>query len=218
MSLDPSRLMQYVLALRQSGVTQPALLAAMERAPRSAFAPPAFMGPALEDLAIPLGDGEVMDRAVEVAERLLWLGPRPSDKVLEIGAGTGFLTAILSHLCKRVVAVERRLDLVSQARASIGALRIMNAHIHHGDGLLGWPEDAPFDRIVLGGAAPPFIPRLIAQLAPGGWLLAPTGLGAQVRWRLFEKLGDVLQERADFGPAQARPLAPGLSAGLEGAG
>jgi protein-L-isoaspartate(D-aspartate) O-methyltransferase len=211
MNVDPSRLMRYVLGLRQAGITDPRLLSAMERAPRSAFAPAAFSALALEDLPIPLGEGFEMSTALQAALQVRWLDPQPQDKILEVGAGSGFLTAILSHLCKRVQAVERRLDLVSQARASLGAMRIMNAHIHHGDGLLGWPDEAPYDRIVLGATAPPFIPKLIAQLAPGGVLLAPAGLGATPHWRRFEKVGEHLVERADFGPASALALKPGLA-------
>jgi protein-L-isoaspartate(D-aspartate) O-methyltransferase len=209
MSVDPARLMRYVLALRQSGVTDARLLGAMERAPRSAFAPKEFAAPALDDVAIPLGQGYALSSAAQAAKMIAWLNPQPDDRVLEVGAGTGFLTAILAHLCRRVQAVERRLDLVSKARANLGALRVMNAHVHHGDGLRGWIEEAPYDRMVLCAAAPPFIPHLIAQLAPGGRLLAPTGIGPEPRWRLFEKVEDRLVERADWGPARMPALQTG---------
>lgn len=205
--------MAYVLALRQSGVTDARVLAAMERRPRSAFAPPAFASLALEDRPIPIGEGQTSPRPSDVARWLSQLDVRPEHRVLEVGAGSGFITGVLAGMARKVVAVERRRALVSHARASLGQQRIMNAHVHHGDGLLGWPDEAPFDRMILNGAAPPYVQTLIAQLAPGGLMLAAAGLAPAVHWRVFEKVDAALTVRVDLGPADVRPLEPGVAEG-----
>jgi protein-L-isoaspartate(D-aspartate) O-methyltransferase len=210
MTPDPARLMRFVLGLRQQGVTDARILSAMERAPRSVFAPPAFAGVALDDVDVPIGFGEISPRPSQAARLLSAMQVGPGHKVLQIGAGCGALTGVLAHLCRHVVAVERQQDLVSLARAGLGALRVMNAHVYHGDGLMGRADEGPFDRIVLCGAAPPFIPRLIADLVDGGILAAPSGMAGDIRLRRFEKSEGRLVEREDFGPIAAAPLKPGL--------
>jgi protein-L-isoaspartate(D-aspartate) O-methyltransferase len=209
--VDPSRLMAYVLALRQNGVTDARVLAAMERRPRSAFAPAAFASLALADRQIPIGEGQFSPRPSEAARLVSALDVRADHKVLEIGAGSGFITGVLAAMARKVTAVERRRALVSHARACLGQMRIMNAHVHHGDGLLGWREEAPFDRMILHGAAPPFVSALIAQLAPGGLMLAAAGLAPKVHWRVFENVDGALAARADLGPADVKPLEPGVA-------
>lgn len=209
-SVDPSRLMQYVLGLRQSGVTDPRVLSAMEKAPRSAFAPPEFAALALEDDAIPLAPGAVLQRPSVLARMVAALQVAPDHRVLEIGAGAGFGLGVLSMLAKRVVGVERRRSLVSKARANLGAMRIMNAHVHHGDGLSGWPDEAPYDRIIMHQGAPPFVPALINQLREGGLLLAPSGLPGRLHLRLFEAVEGRLLERADLGPFEAAMFEAGV--------
>lgn len=205
-AIDPSRLMQYVLALRQAGITDARVLAAMEKAPRSHFAPPEFAALALEDNSIPLPGGGAIPKPSALGRLLTMLAAQPDHKVLEIGAGAGFGTGVLSFLVKRVVGLERRRSLVSMARANLGQMRIMNAHVHHGDGLEGWADEAPYDRVLLHHGAPPFVPKLIAQMKEGALMLAPSGLPGQLHLRLFEAVEGRLVERADFGRIDAAML------------
>lgn len=208
--VDASRLMRYVLMLRQNGATDPRVLSAMEKAPRSAFVDAAFASAALENEPLPIGAGQTSPKPSDAARLLVALDVQPDHRVLEVGSGSGFLTGVLAMMARKVVGVERRRALVSKARANLGALRVMNAHVHHGDGALGWREEAPYQRILLNGVAPPFLPKLIEQLVEGGMLTAPSGLPGAVRLKRFERVEDRLVERADFGPYDAAPLEPGV--------
>lgn len=164
--------MRLMLALRQAGVTNPLVLGVLERAPRGYFLPPESGELAWENVLHPLPHGEVATKPSMVAQMLSLLELEPGSTVLEIGVGSGYQTAALALLARRVVGLERWRDLAIVARERLGRLRFMNVHVHCADGFEGWPREAPYDRIIINAAIADPAPWL-AQLAPDGMLLAP---------------------------------------------
>jgi protein-L-isoaspartate(D-aspartate) O-methyltransferase len=167
--------------LRSEGIRDPRILEAIRAVPRHIFVDEALASRAYEDTALPIGAGQTISQPFVVArmtEALVAGGVL--DRVLEIGAGCGYQTAILTRFAAKVYSVERLETLLNQARERMHALAIHNVRMRHGDGNEGWPEYAPFDGILV-AAAPPSIPQaLIDQLAEGGRLVIPVGdTGAQ---------------------------------------
>lgn len=166
--------------LRQQGIRQDAVLAALAAIPRHVFVDEALRSRAYEDTALPLGFQQtisqpfVVARMLEVAARGRALG-----KTLEVGAGCGYQAAVLSRLASEVYAVERIRKLLDKARANLRHLRLPNVRLKHGDGSLGLPEVAPFDTIVVSAAAAAVPEALRQQLAPGGRLIMPVGMQEQ---------------------------------------
>lgn len=162
--------------LTDMGIGDPRVLEVMRALPRHLFVDEALASRAYEDSALPIGHGQTISQPYTVArmtEALLARG-RP-DTVLEIGTGSGFQTAVLAALVRRVYTVERVGSLLEEARRRLTALRIRNVRLRHGDGGLGWPEYAPFDAILI-TAAPGGIPRiLVGQLAVGAPMVLPIG-------------------------------------------
>lgn len=198
---DFGGLMRFVLGLRQGGVTDARVLAAMERASRTHFAPPQFSAFALEDRALPLGDGATMTKPSLVARMLQALELRGGETVLEIGTGSGYQAGVLAAIARRVVSLERRRNLAADARAKIGLLRHMHVYVHSADGVQGWAEDAPYDAIVINGAVDAPADALLRQLAPGGVIVAASG-GRLIQWR-----NGVAR---DLGPADLPTLEAGV--------
>lgn len=198
---DFGGLMRFVLGLRQGGVTDARVLAAMERAPRTHFAPPQFTAFALEDRALPLGDGVTMTKPSLIARMLQALELRGGETVLEVGSGSGYQAAVLAAIARRVVSLERRRSIAADARSKIGLLRLMHVYLHSADGHDGWAEDAPYDAIVLNGAVTEPPPALLKQLAPGGVIVASVG-GRLTQWRNGAA--------RDLGPADIAPLEAGV--------
>lgn len=174
---DPMRLMRFVLEMRQAGVTDARALSALERAPRDQFAPPHLEDLALDDMALPLAHAQTMTKPSVVGRMIASLVVRPEHVVLEVGTGSGFQTAALATLARKVVTLERWGALVSDARARFGAARLMNVFAHVADGFEGWAEDGPYDRIIVNAAVGEPPPPLLAQLKPDGVLLAPVSEG-----------------------------------------
>lgn len=171
----PNHKIRLIMELRRHGVTDTRVLSAIERVPREEFTPPSFRDQAYEDTALPIGHGQTLSQptVVGLMSQALELGPRM--KVLEIGTGSGYQAAILSHLGRRVYTIERHKPLLDEAEARFKRLRLHNITTRLGDGWLGWPEQAPFDRIIV-TAAPPDVPQtLIDQLAPDGIMVLPLG-------------------------------------------
>jgi protein-L-isoaspartate(D-aspartate) O-methyltransferase len=151
------------------------VLSAIERVPREEFTPPSFRDQAYEDTALPIGHGQTLSQptVVGLMSQALELGQRM--KVLEVGTGSGYQAAILAQLCRRVYTIERHKPLLDEAEARFKKLRLHNITTRLGDGWLGWPEQAPFDRIIV-TAAPPTVPQtLMDQLAPDGIIVLPLG-------------------------------------------
>ncbi|MBT9447747.1 MAG: protein-L-isoaspartate(D-aspartate) O-methyltransferase [Hyphomonadaceae bacterium] len=213
---DFDKLMRFVLELRQGGVTDARVLAAMERTPRAHFAPEQFKAFAMEDRALPLPDGEFMTKPSTVARVLAALELRGGETVLEVGTGSGYQAAALATIARRVVSLERRIALAAEARARIGQLRLMHVYVHAADGADGWAEDAPYDAIVVNAAIGTPSPTEMKQLASGGVLVAPVVGENGQRLMQFRKGADGSFVARDLGPAQFAPMARGLVADATG--
>ena len=162
--------------LMDQGITRFEVLEAIRTVPRHLFVDEALAHRSYEDTALPIGYGQTLSQPYVVAkmsELALALG-RPK-KVLELGSGSGYQTAILASLVDEICAIERIKPLLERARKQLRALRVRNVRLRHGDGLDGWASEAPFD-LILGAAAPERLPtQLLEQLAPGGRLILPVG-------------------------------------------
>lgn len=162
--------------LREQGITDEVVLAAMTAVPRHIFVDEALASRAYEDIALPLGYGQTISSPYIVARMTqLARGAGQPDKVLEIGAGCGYQTAILANVAKEVFSVERLAALLPKARARLRELKISNVRMKHGDGNLGLPEAAPFDVILIAAALTHVPPALLEQIAPAGRMIFPKG-------------------------------------------
>ena len=162
--------------LMDQGISQFEVLEAIRSVPRHLFVDEALAHRSYEDTALPIGYGQTLSQPYMVARmsQLALARGRPK-KVLELGSGSGYQTAILSSLVDEICAIERIKPLVDRAKKQLRALRIRNVRMRHGDGLEGWPTEAPFD-LILGAAAPETLPAaLLEQLAPDGRLILPVG-------------------------------------------
>ena len=170
-----TQLARLVLSLRSQGVTDPAVLAAVERTPRELFTPDLFKERAFEDSALPIACGQTISQPFIVGLMTQALTLEPRARVLEIGTGSGYQTAVLSRLARLVYTVERYRTLKADAEARFEALGLTNVITRFGDGMLGWPEQAPFDGIMVTAGADHVPPPLIEQLRPGGRMVLPVG-------------------------------------------
>ena len=166
-----------ILALRSQGVTDPKVLNAIEKTPREMFTPDLFKERAWEDSALPIACGQTISQPFIVGLMTQALAIEPRSRVLEIGTGSGYQTAILARLARLVYSVERYRTLLREAEGRFKALGLTNIITRFGDGGEGWPEQAPFDRILVTAAAPDEPKKLLAQLKPNGVLVAPIGKG-----------------------------------------
>jgi protein-L-isoaspartate(D-aspartate) O-methyltransferase len=161
--------------IRRRGVREPAVLAAMERVPRHLFVPAAERAQAYEDHPLPIGFGQTISQPYVVALMTSLAGVGPRSRVLEIGTGSGYQAAVLSRLAGTVFSVEIVEPLGERARQTLSSLGYDNVHVRIGDGYRGWPEEAPFDAIVLTAAAPAVPQPLLDQLKVGGKMVLPLG-------------------------------------------
>jgi len=170
---DEYKKIQLIMNLRNQGIRDRRVLAAMERVPREQFVSEAFAEKAYEDQSLPIECGQTISQPYVVAfmTEQLELGERM--KVLEIGTGSGYQTAVLSHLCRRVYTIERYRTLLREAEERFKALNILNVTSMAGDGSAGWPAQAPFDRIIVTAAAPEVPQVLVDQLKIGGIMVLP---------------------------------------------
>ena len=162
--------------LMDQGITRFEVLEAIRSVPRHLFVDEALAHRSYEDTALPIGYGQTLSQPYVVARmsELALAQGRPK-KVLELGSGSGYQTAILASLVDEICAIERIKPLLERARKQLRALRVRNVRLRHGDGLDGWASEAPFD-LILGAAAPEHLPtQLLGQLAPGGRLILPVG-------------------------------------------
>jgi protein-L-isoaspartate(D-aspartate) O-methyltransferase len=172
-----TRLARLVLGLRSQGVTDPQVLSAIEKTPRDLFVPELFLERSWEDSALPIACGQTISQPFIVGLMTQALAVEPRSRVLEIGTGSGYQTAVLSRLARFVYSVERYRTLLAEAEARLKQLDVTNVFTRFGDGGEGWPEQAPFDRILVTAAAPGEPKALLAQLKPNGVLVAPIGKG-----------------------------------------
>lgn len=161
--------------LRGRGIKDPATLAAMEIVPREVFVLPTYRPFAYDDSPLPIPAGQTISQPYIVGYMIAALSLRPGDRVLEIGAGSGYAAAILSRIVREVYTVERHRELVDYARRRLRQLSYDNVRVRHGDGTQGWPEHAPYDGIIVAAGGPDVPEPLLAQLAVGGRLVMPVG-------------------------------------------
>ncbi len=172
---DRSRTARLILSLRQSGITDNRVLSAIESVPREMFVPEGLADRAYDDTALPIDCGQTISQPTVVAWMTAALEVGERMKVLEIGTGSGYQAAVLSKLCRRVYTIERHRALLKQAEKRFQDLRLSNITSRVGDGTRGWPEQAPFDRIIVTAAAAGPPPALLDQLAVGGVMVLPLG-------------------------------------------
>jgi protein-L-isoaspartate(D-aspartate) O-methyltransferase len=165
--------------LRARNISNPDVLAAMARVPRHRFVPPDLQSSAYDDRPLPIGDGQTISQPYVVAYMTEALHLAPDQAVLEIGTGSGFQAAVLAELARQVYSIEIVPALADRARQTLSGLGYDNVEVRTGNGYEGWPEHAPFARIIV-TAAPPEIPgALVDQLAVGGRMVVPVGRGVQ---------------------------------------
>lgn len=164
-----------IMQLRRRGIRDADVLRAIERIPRELFVDDAFSDHAYQDIALPIECGQTISQPFVVAFMTEKLELKPTHKVLEIGTGSGYQAAILSQLCRRVYSVERWRELQKAAEARLAKLKITNVTTIIGDGWLGWPPQAPFDRIIVTAAALDAPAALLDQLKEGGRMIIPLG-------------------------------------------
>jgi protein-L-isoaspartate(D-aspartate) O-methyltransferase len=174
--MTDTRAISLIMALRGQGITDQRVLSAIERTPRELFVDEPFESSAYENTALPIACGQTISQPYVVALSTQELEVQPNHRVLEIGTGSGYQAAVLAQLCRMVYTVERHKPLLLEAQARFRDLKLHNVVTRHGDGFQGWPEQAPFDRILLTAAIPELPDSLVNQLKPGGILVAPVGL------------------------------------------
>jgi len=181
-----ARKIRLIMGLRRAGITDTAVLAALERIPREAFVLPHFHDQAYEDQALPIAQGQTISQPQIVAMMTEALQVKKAHKVLEIGTGSGYQTAVLARLARRVYTVERFKSLLDEAEGRFKQLRIHNVTSKCADGSKGWKEQAPFDRIIVTAAAADLPQTLIEQLGVDGVMVLPIGAerGDQVLERI----------------------------------
>ena len=183
------RIAMVELQLRSRGIRAERMLAAMERVPRHEFVPQPLWPDAYADMPLPIGCGQTISQPYIVAAMLEALAINETDRVLEIGTGSGYMTALLAELAVEVFSIERHADLAERARALLEKLGYRNLRILVGDGSQGHAPAAPYDRIIASAAAPIIPPALIEHLAEGGRMVIPVGPPHAQRLQLVRKFG-----------------------------
>ena len=166
---------QLIEVIREHGIEDLEILRAFDLTPRHLFVPQSVQHRAYEDAPVPIGFGQTASQPSLQALYMQTLELKPTDRVLEIGTGSGFQTALLAHLAEHVYSVERIRELSQRAREVIESLRISNIALLVGDGTIGWSRYAPYDAILVTAGAPTIPPALIDQLSPNGRMLIPVG-------------------------------------------
>ena len=196
-----------VMELRSLGIRDRAVLGAIETVPREMFLPDALARHAYDNVSLPISLGQTISQPYVVAHMTEALELTGRHRVLEVGTGSGYQAAVLSCLARRVYSIERLRPLLVEAERRLHLLKVTNFTSKHGDGALGWPEAAPFDRILLTCAARGIPSALLGQLKPDGVLVAPVEAGAdrQVIRRYSRDAGGALRED-DLMPVRFVPL------------
>ncbi|MBN9659293.1 MAG: protein-L-isoaspartate(D-aspartate) O-methyltransferase [Acidobacteria bacterium] len=194
--------------IERRDVRDPAVLKALRATPRHLFVPENVRSSAYEDRPLPIGYGQTISQPYIVGSMSDLLEIQPSHKVLEIGTGSGYQAAILSQLARQVFSIEIVDALAKQSARTLRELGYRNVTVRSGDGYLGWPEEAPFDRIILTAAPPDMVQALVNQLRNGGRLIAPIGVGSQVLVIVDKDAQGRTQQHTRYGVAFV-PMVPG---------
>jgi protein-L-isoaspartate(D-aspartate) O-methyltransferase len=210
MTFDAQAKMQFLFALRSKGVTDKAVLEAMERIDRGAFIQGYFADRAYEDMPLPIACGQTISQPSVVALMTQALKVTPRDKVLEVGTGSGYQAAILSQLARRVYTVDRHARLVREARAAFDRLELVNITAFTADGSHGLPDQAPFDRILVTAAAEDPPGPLLAQLKIGGIRVVPVGQSDAVQSLIRATRTETGFDYDELRPVRFVPLVEGL--------
>ena len=202
--------MRMVERLRAQGIRDETVLAAMGEVPRHVFVDDALSSRAYEDLALPLGYGQTISSPHTVARMTeLARNGRPLGKVLEIGTGCGYQSAVLGRVARQVYSMERLAVLIRKARRNLREAGVTNIHLRHGDGHAGMPEVAPFDAIVMTAAAARAPDALLKQLSVGGRMILPIARNDEQHLFIIERTdGGIVERRMD--PVVFVPLLPGV--------
>ncbi len=172
--LDTQKI-RLIMQLRSEGITDMRVLAALERVPRERFVPPSLAEHAYDNSALPIGHGQTISQPFVVAYMTQMLDVHDDMTVLEIGTGTGYQAAVLAQFCRRVYTVERHRAILRDAEMRFAKLGVTNITTRYGDGTKGWPDHAPYDRIMVTAGAPVVPPALVEQLAEDGVMVLPIG-------------------------------------------
>lgn len=195
--------------LRAEGISNPAVLAVIESTPRHLFMPESLAHKAYENTALPIGQGQTISQPLMVASMTQLLMQHDCHKVLEIGTGSGYQTAILAQLVDQVFSVERIAELQYQAKRRLKKLDLHNVAMRHGDGWQGWKTKGPFDGIIVTAAASEIPPALLQQLTDGGVMVIPVGTMSQ-RLIVVRRFGDEFEQK-ELGQVKFVPLVPGAT-------
>jgi protein-L-isoaspartate(D-aspartate) O-methyltransferase len=213
--MTDSRAIELVMTLRKQGISDTRVLSAIETIPREVFVDTPFETNAYDNSALPIACGQTISQPYVVAFASQALELDPKHRVLELGTGSGYQAAILSPLCRMVYTVERHKPLLAQAEERFKKIHLTNIVTRHADGLKGWPEAAPFDRILLSAAVSEVPQSLIDQLKPAGILIAPVGGDAQSARGVSQSLTKIVKgehgtERENLLPVMFVPMIEGL--------
>ncbi len=185
--------------LVRRGITDARVLEAMRKIPREKFVEKAFEDRAYGDHPLPIGEGQTISQPYMVALMTGLLELTGAEKVLEVGTGSGYQTAVLAELARRVCSIERIPSLAGRARATLEDLSYTNVWIRIANGSLGWPDEVPFDRILVTAAAPAAPPPLFDQLVEGGRMVLPIGNATAQTLTVIEKVNGVVRTREEAG-------------------
>jgi protein-L-isoaspartate(D-aspartate) O-methyltransferase len=201
--------MQFLLGLRRRGISDPAVLRAMDEVPREHFVENSLLDKAYADQALPIACGQTISQPYVVAFMTEQLAVQESHRVLEVGTGSGYQAAILSRLAREVISVERYRTLAEAARQRLAALGYDNVEVRLGDGLAGVPERAPYDRIMVTAAAETIPEALLQELAEDGVMVLPLGPHAGPQQLVKLTKGEQAIKQEDLIGVRFVPLLPG---------
>jgi protein-L-isoaspartate(D-aspartate) O-methyltransferase len=198
---------ELLVILNRAGIRDRDVLLAIAMVPRERFVPAELAGHAWENRPLPIGEDQTISQPLIVATMTQALRLHGTERVLEIGTGSGYQTAILCELSRSVISIERRANLAETAAERLRTLGYQQARVIVADGSRGWPEDAPYDRIIVAAAAPGIPPSLLEQLSPedGARLVIPIGTDDNQELVVIERIGGELY-RQDLGPVRFVPL------------